>query len=365
MRPTELRISELRAASLAQEPIWVVHYACESFYAVKDRPVGISCISFVNFLSGGDETYSVTDRSQDGERHTLERYFKFLRDNAGARIVHWNMNSSDFGFRAIENRYAFLTGQEATAAHSADRLYDLDDLVSAQYGKDYADHPRLYNLGKLNGYRAQHLLLGKEEAEKFNKGEHGDIRRSTSDKARLIAFLLRRLLDGTLEAKGVGPYVGFAGSVLDSVRVAVAVGERFRDVQRQLARRHQQRPTLEVRDEHDAQDLYHALLKLFFTDVRKEEWVPSYAGSASRMDFLLPDYRLAVELKHSRPSLGRKSLGEELIVDAERYGQLPHVRHLVCLVFDSEGYIENPRGLEKDLSRLHGSLMVTVKIFDR
>ena len=44
-----------------------------------------------------------------------------------------------------------------------------------------------------------------------------------------------------------------------------------------------------MEDEYDVQDLFHALLTIYFEDIRKEEWSPSYAGGASRMDFLLPD----------------------------------------------------------------------------
>ena len=45
--------------------------------------------------------------------------------------------------------------------------------------------------------------------------------------------------------------------------------------------RHGGRNTLDVRDEYDVQDLLHALLKMFFKDVRSEEWTPSYAGASS------------------------------------------------------------------------------------
>lgn len=42
-----------------------------------------------------------------------------------------------------------------------------------------------------------------------------------------------------------------------------------------------------LEDEYDVQDLPHALLLLYFDDVRAEEWTPSYAGKSARMDFLL------------------------------------------------------------------------------
>lgn len=61
--------------------------------------------------------------------------------------------------------------------------------------------------------------------------------------------------------------------------------ERFHSVAKQLRHRYDNRPTLDINDEYDVQDLLHSLLKLYFEDIRKEEWTPSYAGGSSRMDF--------------------------------------------------------------------------------
>lgn len=365
MRALVARIGELLTAFQDQAPIQVVHYGCGNLFTVKDRPAGVSCISFVDVESRGDVTFSVIDRKNEGELYVLQSFFAYLHKNRDARIVHWNMNSSDYGFRAIATRYTFLTNEPVADAHPAERLYDLDDLVTARYGAGYADHPKLSSLGTLNRFPTKHMLSGKEEADRFDKNEHGEIRRSIVEKAQLIAFLLRKLLDGTLETKGAGPYLQFAGASIDSVRIALALGERFRDVERQLQRRHDHRATLTVSDEYDAQDLYHSLLRVFFADVRPEEWTPSYAGSATRIDFLLPEHGLAIELKNARASMTKKTLGDELIVDVGHYGKHPHVRHLVCLVFDHEGFIENPRGLERDLSQVHNGLAVTARIFDR
>ena len=110
-----------------------------------------------------------------------------------------------------------------------------------------------------------------------------------------------------------------------------------------------------------------ALLRIFFDDVRKEEWTPSYAGGSSRIDFVLPECGLAVELKHARASMTSAGLGAELIVDIDRYKENQHVEHLLCMVFDHDGYIDNPRGIEGDLTTNRGSndFPVTVIVIDR
>ena len=161
--------------------------------------------------------------------------------------------------------------------------------------------------------------------------------------------------------------LAFADEHLDAVKVVLALGERFLYIERELARRHSGRPTITVGDEYDAQDLLRFMLAIFFDDIRPEDVAPSVAGAASRVDFVLPDFELAIELKFVRPNLDAKKLGEELIVDRERYKTRKDVRHLLCLVFDHKGALRNPRGLEKDLSR-DASLddfAVSVRIYDR
>lgn len=82
---------------------------------------------------------------------------------------------------------------------------------------------------------------------------------------------------------------------------------------------------------------------------------------------MLPQFELAIELKHARPSMGAQQLGSELLTDVARYGDRTDIRHLVCLVFDHKGRLSNPRGLEMDLSRgtTQGGTAVSVVIFDR
>jgi hypothetical protein len=106
----------------------------------------------------------------------------------------------------------------------------------------------------------------------------------------------------------------------------------------------------------------HSLLRLFFDDVRKEEWTPTYAGKASRMDFFLPIERFMVETKKTRIGLTAKEIGSQLIEDIARYKAHPGCKRLICFVYDPEGRVANPRGIEHDLSREEGGVDVKVII---
>ena len=93
-------------------------------------------------------------------------------------------------------------------------------------------------------------------------------------------------------------------------------------------------------------------MKLDFDDIRTEERTPSYAGSSSRMDFLLKNEQLVVEVKRTRDNLRDRGVGEQLIIDIAKYKEHPDCETLICFVYDPEGFISNPTGLENDLNKL-------------
>ena len=137
---------------------------------------------------------------------------------------------------------------------------------------------------------------------------------------------------------------------------------KFTKVVRQLNTRHDDRDTLTISDEYDVQDLLHALLLLHFDDVRAEEWTPSYAGGCERMDFLLKDLQTVIEVKKTRPKMTMKSLGEELIIDIEKYKAHPDCKQLYCFVYDPDYILGNPNAIKNDLEKSHKGF---VKIFIR
>jgi hypothetical protein len=137
---------------------------------------------------------------------------------------------------------------------------------------------------------------------------------------------------------------------------------QFHAVTKQLRNRYNGRNTLEIEDEYDVQDLLHALLRLFFSDIRNEEWTPSYAGGSSRMDFLLKEEKIVIEVKKTRKGLGDKELGKQLIEDKEKYKAHPDCKKLICFTYDPEGRIVNPKGIQNDLNRQEPEFEVEIII---
>jgi REase_DpnII-MboI len=156
-------------------------------------------------------------------------------------------------------------------------------------------------------------------------------------------FILSRTAQKKIETKPTEPR--------DWLTILSRICSRFNIVARQMRARYQERPTLEVNDEYDVQDMLHALLRVDFEDIRAEEWTPSYAGGSSRMDFLLKDEQAVVEVKKTRSTLKEKDIGGQLLIDIQRYQEHPACKTLVCFIYDPEGLIGNPRGLINDLQK--------------
>lgn len=178
-------------------------------------------------------------------------------------------------------------------------------------------------------------------------------RRGLSNAAAVLSSMIDEIVEYGSEEDG-------SCDQPDRLLLIERICSRFHAVVRQLQQRHDNRDTLIIKDEYDVQDLLHAILRLHFDDVRAEEWTPSYAGGSSRVDFLLKAEQIVVEVKKTRASMKSKELGEQLIIDRARYAAHPDCKTLVCFVYDPEGRIGNPVGIERDLESHTGMLKVRV-----
>jgi len=190
--------------------------------------------------------------------------------------------------------------------------------------------------------------------ESFQKIVKSEGHMSNLDKGLGILVAVREDIEG-------GMFADLSQDV-SPIQVLDLVCERFHLVARQLRSRYDNRETLDVQDEYDVQDLLCSLLQMYFDDVRSEEYCPSYAGKSSRTDFLLKQERIMVEVKKSRRGLSAKELGSQLLEDIARYSAHPDCDVLYCFVYDPDGRIANPRGIESDLQKLEGSPTVKVLI---
>ncbi len=192
----------------------------------------------------------------------------------------------------------------------------------------------------------------KDFKEKVKKGYVSQVEAGIG----ILQSVKEDILEGVIQLSKTESY---AIAPADNIKHLI---EKFHIISRQLKNRYASRETLDIKDEYDVQDLFYALLYLHFDDIRKEEWTPSYAGQCARMDFFIKDCDVVVEIKKTRNGLLDKEVGNQLIEDISRYKIHPNCSTLICFVYDPEGRILNPRGIENDLSKKHDDLDVIVLI---
>jgi hypothetical protein len=145
----------------------------------------------------------------------------------------------------------------------------------------------------------------------------------------------------------------------------VTMCRRFPLLVADLGQRHAGRKPFELVDEFDVQDLFRALLRVHFDDVRPEEWNPSYGGVSSRSDLLIKSERIVIETKMTRKNLGQNEVIEELTVDKAQYRIHPDCGTLVCFVYDPAHRLSNPSALEADLSGVDADFTTKVVVSPR
>jgi hypothetical protein len=129
----------------------------------------------------------------------------------------------------------------------------------------------------------------------------------------------------------------------------------------QLKRTRKDKTPYEVQDEYDIQNLLHAIFRIYFNDIRKEDVAPICAGSSSRIDLILKREKILIEIKKTNAKNREKELGNQLIEDIARYKDYPFAETLICFIFDPQHWIENPDGLKNDLEK-QSSQNLTVEV---
>lgn len=138
--------------------------------------------------------------------------------------------------------------------------------------------------------------------------------------------------------------------------------KNFHKVAMALRERREDNATLTINNEYDVQDLLHSLLQLYFEDVRKEEGNISDAGSNTRLDFLLKNENIAIEVKMTRENLKDKKICDELIVDIARYKEHKNCKTLVIFIYDKGYYLRNRGGVIRDLEK-HKTVEMDINVY--
>ena len=192
----------------------IIHYACESFYDVKDgHTPRITSIAVYNYATAQTDSFSIHKMAEKShtsianieklydnmEKAMLEEFFEYAKEHKEYFWIHWNMRDINYGFKAIEHRFSVLGGKPYKILDS--NKIDLARQLINCYGAGYAEHPRLEKLLEQNGIKAKDFLSGQKEAEAFENHEYVKLHMSTLRKVDVFANIINRAINGKLKVK--------------------------------------------------------------------------------------------------------------------------------------------------------------------
>jgi len=137
---------------------------------------------------------------------------------------------------------------------------------------------------------------------------------------------------------------------VEAEAIVIKLFQRFHNVAISLRKRRRKKPAIYIEDEYAVQDIFEALLKIYFDDVRPEDPTPKVAGGFSFIDFILKRQKIGIETKFAREGHTNIDIKDELTLDKDYYRKHTDCTLLLCLVYDPDHKIENPTGFEVDLS---------------
>ena len=169
---------------------------------------------------------------------------------------------------------------------------------------------------------------------------------------------------GTLlrETLNLSPAEHSSADPLDTVR---KICGRFHAVVRQLRLRREYRPTIDVEDERDVQDLMFTLLRYELEEVSPYEWVPPYQQPTPSVAMVLPRHQLVILAKKTRSGHGAREIAQELTVDGQEFSPANGHHSIACFVYDPDGRIGNPRSLEAELTKVSDAQVLEVIIYPK
>lgn len=85
-----------------------------------------------------------------------------------------------------------------------------------------------------------------------------------------------------------------------------------------------------------------------------------YAEGKRRASYLLDRERTMIVVKKTRSGLNARNLADQLKTDQIHFEGRGDGRTLFCFIYDPEGRVGNPRGLESDLTSVSDSLNIEV-----
>lgn len=105
-----------------------------------------------------------------------------------------------------------------------------------------------------------------------------------------------------------------------------------------------------IDDEYDVQDLLYTIFKPIFQQIIDEDYTPKLAGSSKRIDLVIPNENIVIEVKYIRKNDIVVDFIKQLNEDVNSYQKHPNTQTLYCFVYDPFHKIVN----KNDFYELNG-----------
>jgi hypothetical protein len=150
----------------------------------------------------------------------------------------------------------------------------------------------------------------------------------------------------------------------DRYFILIEILEMFATSAGYISKRAGNRPSYQIEEEQDVRDLLYAIIKSVFPDARIEEYTRTHAGSAKRIDIVIPRVLTVIEIKYVRNANHAKNIADELRVDFESYHIYPNCKKVIAYVWDPKAYLVDRSNFVNDLrgARVKGSNQFNVDV---
>lgn len=141
------------------------------------------------------------------------------------------------------------------------------------------------------------------------------------------------------------------GKEKNAVERIVDLLERFHGLSKIITSdRRRGHSLFEIKDEYDVQDLLLLILKSYFPLAERESPTISVGKGHTRIDIVIPEYDIIVEVKIILNEAKTQDVIDELKVDFESYYPHPSCKTLICFIYDPNTVIKDPTKIINDLS---------------
>jgi hypothetical protein len=169
----------------------VVHYACSS---IEGEHPEVRCIAVQTLIGATVERFNISEETSELE--ALSAFYEYVQANPKKVWIHWNMRAGYYGFSAIEKRFRSLGGEPLSIPES--HKVNLAQSLDVIYGREYAPHPKLINITRMNKIDTRYHLEGVEEASLDAVADSGKLAYSTERKVQMIGELFRLAVEDRL-----------------------------------------------------------------------------------------------------------------------------------------------------------------------